>query len=80
MKVAIFTLAAAFLVCLFGPMLGHALGLGQFAALSVGFVPGMLLLFPTMKRYFSPKLQFTTWCTLILIICAFAFGIHKLLP
>lgn len=66
-----FWLIAALIGEFLGLFIGRQLGLSQFAAVGVGLVPALLLLFPVIKRWGGERLSFGLW---LLVVAGILIG------
>jgi hypothetical protein len=48
-----------------GIFLGRSFGLSQFAAVGIGLVPALLLLFPVIRRWAGESLTFGRWLLIV---------------
>lgn len=54
-------LIAAVVAGLLGIFLGRSFGLSQFAAVGIGLVPAMLLVFPIIRHWYGGRLSLKLW-------------------
>lgn len=72
------TLGAA-VVLFAGILLGSRYGYSQFAAVSFGLLPALLVLFPVIRERSSGKLTFSQWLGTLLLIAFFAASFHSII-
>jgi hypothetical protein len=72
-------IAAALGIELFGIWAGTRLGLSQFYAVGVGFVPAMLVVFPVVRDISRRNLRFSSWGLTVTIICIAASLLHLIM-
>jgi len=60
-----------------GILIGRYLGMSQFASVSVGLIPALLLAFPVVRLY--GRFSFTQWMLTILCIVVFAKLVNSMI-
>lgn len=69
----------AAVVLFVGVRLGSRYGYSQFAAVSFGLLPALLVLFPVMRERSGGKLTLAQWLGTLLFIAFFAASFHNII-
>ncbi|MFY9621299.1 MAG: hypothetical protein WAM70_06855 [Pyrinomonadaceae bacterium] len=62
-----------------GIFLGRYFGLSQFAAVGIGLVPAMLLVFPIIRHWYGGRLSFRLWLLMMAGIIIAGTLVHLVL-
>lgn len=72
-------IAAAAALLAVGIMLGLRIGYSQFAAVSFGLLPALLVLYPVVRERSEREMTFAQWLGTLLVITLFAASFHNII-